>query len=128
MLALASVVVAQTHQKVGLWYAVGFHVINDLGFANVLPIGIALYSRAAPKGMGGMMIGIYYLHLFMSNLFTGWLGGLYSSMPATSFWFLHVGLMVGAAVVMLIVKFTAGHIIAPAYGKDVSEEEAAAVA
>ena len=128
MLALASVVVAQTHQKVGLWYAVGFHVINDLGFANVLPIGIALYSRAAPKGMGGMMIGIYYLHLFMSNLFTGWLGGLYSSMAAPSFWFLHVGLMVGAAVVMLVVKFTAGHIIAPAYQKDVLEEEAAAVA
>ncbi|MBL6938476.1 MAG: peptide MFS transporter [Alphaproteobacteria bacterium] len=128
MLALASIVVAQTHQKVGLWYAVGFHVINDLGFANVLPIGIALYSRAAPKGMSGVMIGIYYLHLFMSNLFTGWLGGLYSSMSAPSFWFLHVALMVGAAAVMLIVKFGAGHIIAPAYQKDVMEEEAAAVA
>jgi len=128
MLALASIVVATTHHKVGLWYAVGFHVINDLGFANVLPIGIALYSRAAPKGRSGVMIGVYYLHLAMSAWSIGWLGGLYSSMPAPAFWFLHVGLMVGAAAVMLVVKFTAGHIIAPAYAKDVSEEEAAAVA
>ena len=65
VLAGASAVVAATGQPVSLGWAVAFHVINDLGFANVLPVGLALYSRAAPKGFGGIMIAVYYLHLFL---------------------------------------------------------------
>jgi POT family proton-dependent oligopeptide transporter len=122
MLAGASAVVASTHEKVGLVWAVGFHMINDLGFANLLPIGLALYSRAAPKGLTGAFIGVYYLHLFGSNLFVGKIGALYETMSATSFWLMHVGLMLGAAAIMVAVKFTLGRILAPAYGEPAAEK------
>lgn len=129
MLAGASAIVASSHQKVGLGWAVGFHLINDLGFANVLPVGIALYSRAAPKGWAGIIIGIYYTHLFMGNMFVGWLGGFLEKIPATTFWLLHVGLMLGSAAILLVVRFSVGKILAPGYehhAPDVAEAEVAA--
>ena len=81
----------------------------------MFPVGIALYSRAAPKGLTGVIIGVFYTHLFMGNLFVGWLGGLLEKMPATSFWLLHVGLMLGAAAVLIVVRFWVGRILAPGY-------------
>jgi POT family proton-dependent oligopeptide transporter len=128
LLAGASAIIAASHQKVGLGWAIAFEVVNDFGFANVFPVAIALYSRAAPKGLTGLMVGFFYLHLFMGNLFVGWLGGLLEKMPATSFWLLHTGLMLGAAAVLLAVKFTAGKILAPAYDAPLDEELAEAVA
>jgi POT family proton-dependent oligopeptide transporter len=115
VLAFASLLIAQTGQRVSLGWAVLFQVVNDLGFANVVPIGLALYSRAAPKGLAGMMIGVYYIQLFMGNMLVGKLGGLLDQMPGTSFWLLHAGLMTGAAVVLLAVRVMAGKALAPPY-------------
>jgi POT family proton-dependent oligopeptide transporter len=113
-LAGASLMVAQTGQHVTLAWAVAFHVINDIGFAMVLPVGLALYSRAAPKGMGGTMIAVYYLHLFLANtVITGAVGGLLGTMPDAQFWLLHTGLMAGAAVVLIVVRLLFGHLVAP---------------
>jgi len=128
LLAAAAAIIATTHQKVGLGWAVAFEVVNDLGFANVFPVAIALYSRAAPKGLTGIVIGFFYLHLFMGNLFVGWLGGLLEKMPASSFWLLHTGLMLGAAAVLLVVRFVAGKILAPSYDTPIDEALAEAAA
>ena len=43
--------------------------------------GLALYSRAAPQRLEGLVIGVYYLHLFIGNTFVGWLAGLLETMP-----------------------------------------------
>ena len=122
VLAAASAKVAATGHPVSLAWAAAFHIINDIGFANILPIGLALYSRAAPKGLGGTMLAVYYLHLFFANtMIVGPLGGLYGSMPDTQFWLLHVALMVGSAVVLIAARFFFGHLLAPT-----SEQPAAA--
>jgi proton-dependent oligopeptide transporter, POT family len=115
VLAAASAVVRSTGHPVSLGWAVAFHILNDIGFANVLPVGLALYSRAAPKGFEGMMIAIYYLQLFLGNMFTGYLGGLLDTMPAVNFWMLHVALMLVSAAVLLVVSRFAGKILAPSY-------------
>ncbi|MGA7712984.1 MAG: oligopeptide:H+ symporter [Rhizomicrobium sp.] len=116
-LAGASTVVAATGHPVSLGWAVAFHVINDVGFANVLPVGLALYSRAAPKGLGGTMIAIYYLHLFFANtVLVGPLGGLLGTMTDARFWLLHAGLIAGSAVVLLVARFFFGRLLAPSYG------------
>jgi len=115
LLVAASALIAATHQKAGLGWALAFEIINDLGFANVFPVGLALYSRAAPKGFTSVLVGVFFLHLFLGNLFVGWVGGLLGTMPATSFWFLHVALMLGSAALLLVARFAAGSILAPAY-------------
>src|ERR1700722_207058 len=115
VLAIASWVVASTGHPVSLIWAVAFHFLNDLGFANVLPVGLALYSRAASTGAAGLMVGIYYLQLFLANMIVGYLGSLLDMMPATQFWMLHVGLMVIAAAILIAVRHFAGGILAPSY-------------
>ena len=114
-LALASVVVAQTGKPVSLVWAFAFHILNDLGFANLLPVGLALYSRAAPKGWEAVLIAVYYLQFALANYLTGYLAGLLSVLPGPQFWLLHVGLMAVAAVTLLLARKFAGNILAPAY-------------
>jgi len=115
VLAVASSVVAATGHPVSLAWAVAFHILNDLGFANVLPVGLALYSRAAPKGFSGMMIAVYYLQLFLANMIVGYLGSLLDVMPGTQFWLLHAGLMAVSAVILIAVRYFAGDALAPSY-------------
>ena len=121
VLAGCAMVATATHHPVPLYWALGFHILNDIGFANVLPVGLALYSRAAPKGLGGTMIAVYYIHLFMGNLLVGYVGGLLGSMPDTRFWLLHVGLMAGSAVVLLVARGFFGHLLAPTARKPAIE-------
>ncbi len=102
--------------KVSLAWAIPFHVVNDLGFANVLPVGLALYSRAAPRGLGGVMIAIYYLHLLLGNMLTGRIGALLDTIPTPEFWLVHVATMALAAVLLVVVRFLFGRMLAPSYG------------
>ena len=58
--------------------------------AHVLPICLALFSKIAPRAITATVIGIYYLAFFIANKTVGYVGGLYSELPTTTFWLLHV--------------------------------------
>jgi len=113
VLAGCAAVAKSTGHPVPVYWALGFHILNDIGFANVLPVGLALYSRAAPKGLGGIMIAVYYVHLFIGNLLTGYLGGLLGTMSDATFWLMHVGLMAISAVILVFVRIAFAHVVAP---------------
>ncbi|HXR94795.1 MAG TPA: peptide MFS transporter [Rhizomicrobium sp.] len=115
VLAVASSVVASTGHPVSLAWAVAFHTLNDLGFANVVPVSLALYSRAAPKGLSGMMVAVNFMQFFVAYMIVGYLGSLLDVMPATQFWLLHVGLMVVAALILIAVRYFVGGVLAPTY-------------
>ncbi|HVZ68107.1 MAG TPA: peptide MFS transporter [Rhizomicrobium sp.] len=117
VLAAAAWRVAQTGEPVSIFWAFGFHIVNDLGFSMVLPVGLALYSRAAPKGLSGTMIAVYYLHLFAGNMLIGYVGGLLSTMTAVNFWLLHAGMMAAGAALLLGARTFFGHMLAPVYGE-----------
>lgn len=102
ILAAASAFQQSTGGKVSLEWGVAFHLVNDIGFAMVFPVGLALYSRAAPKGVGGLMIGVYYLHLFFANMIVGWLGQFLEKMNTASFWTMHAMIAGVATGVMLL--------------------------
>ena len=99
--------------KINILWTFAYTLVNDLGFANIMPVGLALYSRAAPRGFQGVMIGIYYLHLFLGNIFVGWLAGLLEVLPGSQFWLLHAGLVGAAGVGLLVVKLVFGRLLAP---------------
>jgi proton-dependent oligopeptide transporter, POT family len=111
----AAAMVESTGQKVPIAWGVLFHVINDLGFAMVLPVGLALYSRLAPAGLGGIMIAIYYLHIAASNFLVGMLGA--PSDAGVQFWLMIAGLVGGAAVALLIMRVAFASYLAPAFEK-----------
>ena len=113
LLVIASGLIAANHEKVSFVWTLGYTIVNDFGFANILPVGLALYSRAAPRRMEGLMIGVYYLQLFLGNTFVGWLAGLLDVLPGAEFWGLHAALVAGAGVLLLLVKLVFGRILAP---------------
>jgi len=125
-LALAAWQQAATGHKASLLWGIAFHVINDIGFANVFPVGLALYSRASPRALAGLMIGVYYLHLFACNMLVGRLGGFLEQMEPGRFWLMHAGLVAAGGVGLLIVRSFAGRILAPSEAGE--EAEAAAPA
>lgn len=109
----AAALLAAGGQRVSLGWALPFHAINEIGVANVYPVGMALYSRCAPKGLGSTMIAVYFLHIFASNVLVGRLGALLGTMSGSDFWLLHAGLIGAAALVLLLVRSLAGRILAP---------------
>ncbi|MEJ6001284.1 peptide MFS transporter [Paucibacter soli] len=113
LLMLAAAHIAATGEKVSFAWTVGYTLLNNLGFANIMPVGLALYSRAAPRRLEGLLIGIYYLHLFVGNTFVGWLAGLLDELPGGQFWALHAALVAAAGLLLLVVKLLFGKVLAP---------------
>ena len=96
----AAAIAAGGH-RAGIGWVLAFEVLNSIGFANVFPVGLALYARLSPKTLAGTMIGVYFLHLFMANNLVGWLGGLLERLPGTQFWALHAALVGTAGLLTL---------------------------
>jgi POT family proton-dependent oligopeptide transporter len=109
-LAGAAVVSSRGH-KAGIGWVLGFEVLNSIGFANVFPVGLAMYTRASPRALVGTIIGVYYIHLFLGNNLVGYLGGFLERMTGTQFWLMHAALVGGAGVIMLIVSQVAGKLL-----------------
>ncbi|HET7161461.1 MAG TPA: peptide MFS transporter [Rhodanobacteraceae bacterium] len=99
--------------RISLSWALAFHVVNEIGFAMVIPVGLALYSRAAPPRFIGLMIGLFYLLFFFSNLVVGRLGGLLGTMTPAAFWTMHAGIVGAAAVVLAAAAQFGRGVLAP---------------
>src|SRR5437868_10451182 len=76
--------------KIGIFWPFMFHLVNSIGFAHILPVSLALFTKIAPKQITATVIGLYYLAFFAANKIVGYVGGLYSSLPTTTFWLLHI--------------------------------------
>jgi POT family proton-dependent oligopeptide transporter len=117
-----------TGGKVAFGWLLTFHLLNDIGFANVLPVGLALFARAAPPSLAGMIVGVYYIHLWAGNQLVGWLGARYETTPPVQFWLLHAALVGAAGVIFVVVRLLFGGLLrgAPAEPDMVAAEVAEA--
>jgi POT family proton-dependent oligopeptide transporter len=88
-LCLYMAALTQGSAKIGLFWPVLFHLLNSIGFAHLLPVSLALFTRLAPRALTGSIVGIYYLSFFGANLVVGKIGTLFETMPTTQFWLLH---------------------------------------
>src|SRR5689334_13202673 len=95
--------------KISLFWPMMFELCNSIGFAHVLPISLALFSKIAPKQITATVIGLYYLSFFIANAIVGYVGGLYSSLPTTTFWLIHVASAAFGLVAFIIFKIVIGH-------------------
>jgi len=108
VLAAASAVQAMGGARIPLGWAIAFHFLGEIGFANLLPVGLALYSRAAPQRLSGVMIAVYYLHMFLGTVLTGYLGTYVGALSDVKFWALHAGLIGIAAILLLFARVLIG--------------------
>jgi proton-dependent oligopeptide transporter, POT family len=74
-----------------------------IGYLNLEPVAAALFTTASPKSVRALMVGVYFLSIFLGSLIAGWLGGLYGSWSATSFWLLHSGILIAAGLLIPVI-------------------------
>jgi POT family proton-dependent oligopeptide transporter len=94
--------------KISLFWPMMFELTNSIGFAHVLPVSLALFSKISPKQITATVIGLYYLAFFIANAVVGYVGGLYSSLPTTTFWLIHVASAAFGLVAFAIFKVVLG--------------------
>ena len=94
--------------KISLLWPMMFEITNSIGFAHVLPVSLALFSKISPKQITATVIGLYYLAFFIANAVVGYVGGLYSSLPTTTFWLIHVASAVFGLVAFIVFKIAIG--------------------
>lgn len=78
-------------ELVPVYWPIMFHVICAASYLYVAPIALALVSRAAPAAVNAMMVGSYYLGLFVGGIASGWLARFYQPAGPALFWLIHVG-------------------------------------
>jgi POT family proton-dependent oligopeptide transporter len=110
---VGAAVMSRAGGKASFGWVIGFELLNSAGFANVFPVGLALYARAAPKAVASTFIAIYYLHLFLCNNLVGRLGTLLERMTGTRFWLLHAALVGAACAVAWIVARFGKRLLSP---------------
>jgi len=112
VLALASIQAAGGH-KVGLAWGLSFHIVNDIGFAGMYPVGMALFSRAAPPAVGATVLSCFTFCVALSNFLVGYLAGLLDKMSGFSFWGMHAVLIALAGVLLLVCSQVFKRTLAP---------------
>ena len=90
--------------KIGLFWPVMFHILNDFGFGHILPVSLSLVAKRAPRRMLATSVGIYYLAFFLANEIVGHVGGWYSTMPTPQFWLVHTAVAVAGLVLFALFR------------------------
>lgn len=103
-LCLFLAAVTQGDGKIGLFWPLMFHLLNSIGFAHILPVSLALFSKIAPQAINATVIGIYYLAFFAANKIVGEIGQLYSTLPTPTFWLIHVASAVVGLIAFVLFK------------------------
>ena len=111
-LAAASVQAAGGH-KVGLAWGLAFHIINDIGFSGMYPIGMAMFSRVAPPAVNATVLSCFTFCVSLSYMLIGKLAALFGAIPDSAFWALHAGLIAAAGVLLLVCSQVFKRTLAP---------------
>jgi POT family proton-dependent oligopeptide transporter len=90
--------------RIGLFWPLMFHLLNGIAFAQILPIGLAVFSKVAPKAVNATALGFYYLAFFLANALAGWVGTFYATLPTPIFWLIHAASAAGGLLGFLLFR------------------------
>ena len=78
-----------------------YFMLWELGDLFFSPAAMGLYSRLAPAGKGAITMAIWYLTVFVGNIASGWIGGLWGLLSPTAYW-LMIALLTGLCLAILL--------------------------
>lgn len=83
-----------------LFFSTGLVTIGELYLS---PVGLSLFSRAAPVRVASLMMGVNFLSNFAGNILAGYLGSHWEKMPHTMFFTMiaTIGAMAAVAIFIL---------------------------
>jgi POT family proton-dependent oligopeptide transporter len=85
-------------------WLVFFFVVYTIGELFILPTGLGLFARIAPRHLGATTVGAWFLITFCGSLSAGLIGSLWSSMQPTAFYTLLAALAAMAAGVLWLMN------------------------
>lgn len=91
-------------EEISLFWPVLFHFVAAIGFLYTSPITLSLVSKRAPESINAMMVGCYYLAIFIGGMASGWMGRFYESISHAEFWLLHGAIAASGTVLILIFR------------------------
>ncbi|MDM4766649.1 peptide MFS transporter [Pelomonas sp. SE-A7] len=101
-LLLAAVAAASSagDGPVSVAWVLAFFVIYTLAELFILPVGLSLFARLAPPGLGATLIAAWFLAAFAGNLLSGLVGRLWLPLGPAGFFSLLAGLAGAAALAL----------------------------
>jgi POT family proton-dependent oligopeptide transporter len=99
--ALLSGIAATGGASVGVLWVVMFFALYTLGELYILPVGLGLFARLAPAGMGATVIAAWFLASFGGNLLSGVIGQAYERMGPPAFFGLLAAVSLASAAALL---------------------------
>lgn len=93
---------ASTHggAPVSMGWVVAFFVVYTVAELYILPVGLGLFARLAPRGMGGTFVAAWFLASFGGNLLSGVVGRQLEPLGAARF-FVLLGVVTALAAAAL---------------------------
>ena len=116
LLSMAGLRQQMTGHRISVGWGLAFEVVNEAGFAMLVPVALSFYSRVAPQALQGVTIAMFYLNSFLCNLVVGRLGGLLEQMTASSFWLMHAAVVGVSAGLLVVVAYWGQHRLLPPAG------------
>lgn len=98
-LLLAAVSGSAAGQASWLWLVLFFAMLTA-GELFILPVGLGLFARLAPRGHGATTIAAWFFATFGGSLLAGALGTLWSVLPHAAFFALMAAAAMGAAIAL----------------------------
>jgi POT family proton-dependent oligopeptide transporter len=120
LLSMAGLRQQMTGTRISIGWGLAFEVVNEAGFAMLVPVALSFYSRVAPQALQGVTIAMFYLNSFLCNLVVGRLGGLLERMPAASFWLMHAAIVGVSAALLVVVAYWGQHRFLPAPARPIN--------
>ena len=99
---------ASAHGTHASWlWLLAFFASMTLGELHILPVGLGLFGRLAPKRLVSTAIATWYLAGFFGSLIAGWLGGFWSVIGHAAFFaFVAVLALVAGVLLLFLVPWS----------------------
>jgi proton-dependent oligopeptide transporter, POT family len=96
--------VEDTAVKANVMWLLGFYVFSTIGELFVSPIGLSMVTKLAPKHLGSLMMGVWFLSFFIAHLISGAIVGFVASMGAFNIFLIIFLVMVFLGLVIFVLS------------------------
>jgi len=90
------------HGTAGWLWLLPYFAVFTLGELYVSPIGLALVSRVAPPKVLSLMMGLWFIAVFVGNTMGGRIGGLWSTVSKPEFFLINAAIGVTGSLLILL--------------------------
>jgi POT family proton-dependent oligopeptide transporter len=94
---------------VGVIWLVAAMALLTTGELYLSPVGLSLFSKAAPAKLASLMMAVNFLSNFAGNYLAGYLGSFWAGMPKATFF----GMIAGVSGATMLAIFALSRVLNP---------------